>query len=244
MGTSTFARYLRYSAFAAALLAATTFGGTAAGAAADATTRTATRTGAAAHPLGRPAGGTTTTKSTAVDYLCFVTFTGGSTTVQFSLTYSATAPDSVGPFSLYAASISFPAITPNPSINVAVQDLRAVFTPPAGTRLLTATATGGSGVGPAGARVTVRDNAAVVTAQGPFPAGTAFTLPTLRLNLLAGANGSGAVNAAGVTLADPQFSWVRTDPADGTTQRPFACFTTPVPLTTTVIAGGGAGHSG
>jgi hypothetical protein len=77
----------------------------------------------------------------------------------------------------------------------------------------------------------------VLTAHGPFTAGQAFTLPTLRLTLLSGAGGSGAVNAAGATLSDPQFSWVRTDPADGVTMRPFACFTTPVPLTTTAITG-------
>jgi hypothetical protein len=192
---------------------------------------------AAAAPARAPRTATVSTSTTTtVPYACFVTYQGGSTIVSYPLTFTGTGPDTVTLKSTYISGVSLPPITPNPSINTSVRDVRLVLTAPPGAKLIGGHLTGGSGLGPEGAELDLEDGAAVLTAAGPFVAGTPFTLPTVVLTLKARTAGSGAVSAAGVTLSDPAFSWVRTDPADGVTQRPFACFTPPVPLTTTTLS--------
>jgi dehydratase len=175
------------------------------------------------------------TTSTPSDYSCFVTFQGGSTTVSFSLTYTATAPGTVAPHAPFTAVIAAPVITPNPAINVFVQTVRVVYLLPPGAVLLDAQLSGGSGLGAGGAHITRVRNAVILGAPGPFQAGVPFQLPAVTLHLLAGGSGSEAISQGGLTLADPAFSWTRSDPSGGTL-RPFACFApAPVPLTSTTI---------
>lgn len=182
----------------------------------------------------RPVAAATT--STTAPYLCFVTYPGGSTTVHYSLTFDATAPDTVSPRVPFTVTVTPPAITPNPALNVSVKQVRLALVPPATAKVLGVGLTGGSGLGAAGAQVERSGGAVVVKADGPFPAGTAFTLPTVTLRLMAPPSGELSVAHGGETLAAPSFSWVRTDPSDGTTQRPFACFTDqPVNLSRTVV---------
>lgn len=176
-----------------------------------------------------------TTTSTPLDYACFVTYQGGSTTVSYSLTFTATAPASVAPHTPFTAVITSPVITPNPSINLSVQGVRMVFLLPPNAALIGAQLSGGSGLGSGGARITRVPGAIILTAPGPFQANVPFQLPALTLDLLAGASGSGSVSQGGKTLTDPAFSWIRSDPSGGTL-RPFACFApAPVPLTSTTI---------
>ncbi len=195
-----------------------------------------TAAGLAGSPSSLRSASTTATVTTPVTYSCFVTYQGGSTIVSYPLTFSGTAPDTVAVKDGYTASVSLPPITPNPSINTSVRDVRLVLTAPAGAKLLSAHLTGGAGLGPAGAQLALEGGSAVLTAAGPFIAGTPFTLPTVVFRLKAKAAGSGSITAGGVTLSDPGFSWVRTDPADGVTQRPFACFTDPVAVTATTLS--------
>jgi dehydratase len=174
----------------------------------------------------------TTTGTSA--YTCFVTYPGGSTNVSYSLTFTASAPATVAPHGVFAATVDFPVITPNPAINEQVQSVRAVFELPAGAYLLSTRLSGGSGiVGPA-PRVHVEDGAVVVEAAGPFPAATPFQLPSLTLYLAAGDSGTLVLAQDGATLSDPAFSWVRTDLTG--TPRPFACFLPAgTPLTSTTV---------
>jgi dehydratase len=176
------------------------------------------------------------TTSTPADYSCFVTYQGGSTTVSYSLTFTATAPDTVAPYTPFTAEIAAPVITPNPNINVFVQQVRVVYLLPSAARLLSAQLSGGSGLGAGGAKLSLAAGAVILTAPGPFQGNVPFQLPAVDLKLLAGGSGSASISQGGLTLADPAFSWTRSDP-NGGTLRPFGCFSpAPVTLSTTTIA--------
>jgi hypothetical protein len=99
----------------------------------------------------------TTTGTSA--YTCFVTFPGGTTNVNYSLTYTATAPATVAPHGLFT--VTFPVITPDPTINEQVQSVRAAFELPGNAVLYTAALSGRSGI-------TGPTSAVLVEAQGPL----------------------------------------------------------------------------
>jgi dehydratase len=211
----------RRTAVAALAVAAATALGTAGAGARSAATPT----------WGDAAAPTASTVGTSA-YTCFVTYPGGSTNVSYSLSFTGQAPDQVGPYQPYIATVTFPTITPNPNINQRVADVTFRFRIPAGATLLTWGTTGGSGVDDP--EVRVADGTVTVEADGPFPAATPFQFPTLRLLLLAGPAGTESLLQQGANLSDPAFSWERTDPAG--TQRPFACFLPAgTTLTSTVV---------
>ncbi|ACU75331.1 hypothetical protein Caci_6481 [Catenulispora acidiphila DSM 44928] len=174
--------------------------------------------------------GTSTVGTSA--YTCFVTYPGGSTNVQYSLTFTGQAPDQVGAHQPYVAGVTFPTITPNPAINERVVDVTFRFRLPAGSILLTWKLSGGSGV--TDPSVSVLGDTVTVEADGPFQASAPFQFPNLSLLLLSGSAGTESLLQEGSNLSEPSFSWERTD-LDGT-QRPFACFLpTGTTLTSTTV---------
>jgi dehydratase len=205
--------------FAATALASAALAGLLLTGAAGAPAQASVRAGTAG-----PAGSTSGTS----DYLCFVTYPGGSTTEAYRLTYEGSGPASVMPFHPFTVSVGFPVITPRTDLNKRVQDVRVVFRLPHGAALVSAHLAGPS------ARLEYGNGVVIVTAAGPFKAGSPFQLPRLTVHLMAGASGTYVLAQGGATLNDPSFSWVRTDLAG--TDRPFACFApTGTPLTHTVV---------
>jgi dehydratase len=205
-------------------------------AAAAAATAGLALTGSTAQAQAKPTASWATAKAATVStsatsaYTCFVTYPGGSTNVSYSLTFTGSAPATVGTYHPYTAQVDFPVITPNPNINQQVQDVAFKLQLPADAILLTYRLSGG-GVTPT---VTVEGTTVVLKAHGPFPGAQPFQFPSISFLLLAGPSGTEALSQAGTDLSDPSFSWVRTD-LQGTL-RPFACFLpAATPLTATTV---------
>lgn len=173
-----------------------------------------------------------------VPYSCFVTFPGGSTFVNFGLTFDTSAPATARRWRPFRVVVDTPPITPNPTLQSDVRDVEVVFALPDNAVLLAPFLTGGSGLG--GTRPTVEVDGDVVRlkAAGPFPAGTVFDLPALNLLLLGDQAGTVATATGGTGFDDPSFSWVRNSLSPGDppgTLRPFDC-QPPAPVTFTQTA--------
>lgn len=188
-----------------------------------------------AEPYDEAAG---TTSSVPVNYSCFVTFPGGETTVPFSLTFAATAPQQVKPYKKFKVVLDSQPWTPDPQFNREVRNVKVKYKLPGNAELEQYKLSGGSNLGPTPPTVQIDQQARTLslTAPGPLPAQVEFDLPTVTLKLKSGAGGVAQTATGGTSLTDPSWSWTRIDPAGD--PRPFDCNpASPVVFTQTTITG-------
>ncbi len=180
-------------------------------------------------------GGPTVTTTVPVNYNCYVTFPGGSATVPFSLTFTATAPEKVAPYRPFAVTLDPQEWIPDPTFNKQIQTLKVKYKLPENAWYVWHTLSGGKNLTTQPqAQYDWSSRVLTISEAGPLPASVPFDLPTVTVYLLAGPNGVAQTATGGTSLTDPSWSWVRTDLEDA--QRPFDCNpATPVVFTSTTI---------
>ena len=175
-----------------------------------------------------------------VNYGCYVTFPGGSTTMPYSLTFGVYSPAAVAPYQVFGVAFDPPAITPNPQFQSDVRDVTVQYKLPANARLLGYALFGGSGLGSTVPTVERIGNVLVLKAAGPFQAGVPFDLPTLGVGLRAKNGDVIKTGTGGSSVDNPSFSWTRNSVTPGdppNTLRPFQCEPpTPVTFSSTTVA--------
>lgn len=166
------------------------------------------------------------TASVPVGYDCFVTYPGGDTVVQYSLTYDVTAPASVRRFVPYVVSLDTPPITPNPALQSDVRDVEVAFEVPDNAVVAAYWLTGGSGLGDSDVEVERSGDVLTLTASGPYASATVFDLPALKVLLVPLTTGPAVFATGGTSFEDPSFSWQRNSLSPGDppgTYREFLC---------------------
>ncbi|MEV4659271.1 hypothetical protein [Micromonospora sp. NPDC049301] len=195
--------------------------------------------GTAGADTGRSATGTATprvTTATPVNYSCYVTFPGGSTTVPFGLTFTSTAPERVAAYRPFSVTLDPQQWTPDPTFNLEVRNVTVRYRLPANAWYVWHQLSGGLNLGstPPQVKVDYAARTLTLTVAGPLPASVPFDLPTVTVYLLSGPSGVAQTATGGTSLTDPSWSWVRTD-LEGV-QRPFDCNpATPVVFSSTTI---------
>ncbi|GAA2995123.1 cyclase [Actinokineospora diospyrosa] len=143
---------------------------------------------------------------------------GGSLSVVYD-PQTATLPSTVGSFTL-----------------VAVQNLTFKVPVPANSTYVSSSLSGGSGVGTP--TLTVSGGVATLATTGSIPGGGTFELPTITLNLTAGAPGTIQTTLYGTSFANPGLTatGVVRVPLLGNVNVPASCYPSPNPaITTTTV---------
>jgi dehydratase len=117
-----------------------------------------------------------------------------------------------------------------------VQTLALKLPIPANSTYVSATLSGGSNVGTTA--VSVSGGVATITASGPVNGGAAFELPTVTVNLTAGASGTIQTRLQGTGYSDPGLTFTAVVSSFlGNINVPTSCYPNPNPvITTTTIA--------
>ncbi|MFI7211328.1 hypothetical protein [Micromonospora maritima] len=175
------------------------------------------------------------TSTVPVGYSCYVTFPGGSTTVPFSLTFTASAPQKVAPYRPFAVTLDPQEWTPDPKFNQQVRTVKVRYKLPDNAWYVWHTLSGGKNLTtPPQAQYDWSTRVLTITETGPLPASVPFDLPTVTVYLLSGPSGTAQTTTGGTSLTDPSWTWVRTD-LEGV-ERPFDCNpAAPVVFTSTTI---------
>ncbi|HVV20926.1 MAG TPA: cyclase [Pseudonocardiaceae bacterium] len=88
-----------------------------------------------------------------------------------------------------------------------IQDITLKVPVPANSTYVSATLSGGSGLGSGTPTVSQSDGVVTVAVPGPVKGGATFTLPTLTLGLTAGTSGSIVTQLAGTSYSDPGLTF-------------------------------------
>ncbi|WP_432198397.1 cyclase [Streptomyces sp. bgisy027] len=155
----------------------------------------------------------------------------------------ATAPDSVASGSAFDVALAPAPLTVPGSVNgytvKSIKDIKLRAKLPTDATLTGQNLTGGSGIGSGTPSVAVSGSEIVMTVPGPINGGSTFTLPTLNLDLVAGASG-GTVSTqlAGTSYNSPGLTFTARVPILFiTADVPTSCFSSPNPvLSSTTIS--------
>jgi dehydratase len=157
------------------------------------------------------AAGPASAADTPVTFDCQATPPIGSTqTFTLDAGVNGTAPDSVASGSAFTVTLSPDPLTVPTSVNGdtvnSISNLKLSLPVPAGATLTGESLSGGSGV--SGVTVAVSGSDIVISVPGPIAGGSTFTLPTLTLDLTAGAAGGDVqTQIAGTSYSDPGLTF-------------------------------------
>ena len=178
-----------------------------------------------------------------VTYDCQATTGFGNTPASFERTADATAPETVAVGDEFSISISSaPATVPSTASGLtvnSVRSFRSYYTVPAHTSLVSATVSGGDGLGSAEPVVSVSGSTVLVTLDATIPGGATYTMPTLTLNLQATEEGTVETKLGGTSYADPGLWFItQVDFLGSGLDAWTSCFPSPNPVlaTTTITA--------
>jgi dehydratase len=168
---------------------------------------------------------------------------GSAQTFTIGAGVNGTAPTTVAAGGAFAVALAPDAITVPGSVNGntvnSISNLKLSAPVPANATLNGETLSGGSGLGSGTPTVSVSGGNLVMTVPGPISGGSTFTLPTLNLNLTAGASGSTVqTQLAGSSYSSPGLTFTA-NVTSGifTVNAPTACYPSPNPvLTSTSIS--------
>jgi dehydratase len=156
---------------------------------------------------------------------------------------NGTAPATVAAGSAFTVTLAPDAITVPSSVNGNtvnnISALKLTAPVPANATLTSETLSGGSGLGSGTPTVSVSGGIITLAVPGPINGGSTFTLPTLNLNLTAGASG-GTVQTqlAGSSYSSPGLTFTANVTSSiFTVNAPTACYPSPNPvLTSTTVS--------
>ncbi|MGF1431634.1 hypothetical protein [Kitasatospora sp. LaBMicrA B282] len=167
---------------------------------------------------------------------------GSAQNFNLSAGVNATAPDSVAAGSQFTVTLAPDALTVPTTVSgysiQSISNIQLTIPIPANATLTGESLSGGSGIDPSTASVSVNGNDLVVTVTDSVAGGNTFTLPALTLDLTAGASGSTVqTTLAGTGYSDPGLTFSATVPvAFFTVNVPTACYpATPQVLSSTSV---------
>jgi len=168
---------------------------------------------------------------------------GSVQTLTIDAGVNGTAPATVAAGSAFTVTLAPDAITVPTSVGGntvnSISALKLTAPVPANATLNSQTLSGGSGLGSGTPTVSVSGGAIALTVPGPISGGSTFTLPTLNLNLTAGAAGSTVqTQIAGSSYASPGLTFTANVTAVIINlDVPTACYPSPNPvLTSTTVS--------
>ncbi|ARP73741.1 cyclodehydratase [Streptomyces pluripotens] len=157
-------------------------------------------------------------------------------TFDLSAGVDATAPSTVLSGSAFNITLAPAPITVPGSVNgytvKSIKDIKLRAVVPANAALTGESLSGGSGTGSGTPSVAVSGGDIVMTVPGPISGGSTFTLPTLTLDLVAGASG-GTVDTqlAGTAYDNPGLTFTARVPIlFFTADVPTSCYSSPNPV--------------
>ncbi|MBM7772536.1 dehydratase [Actinokineospora baliensis] len=175
-----------------------------------------------------------------VNYACQATALGSTYPATLTQPVDVSAPASVTSGGALSVVIDFQSASIPATVGsftlVRVQNLTFKVPVPANSTYVSSSLSGGSGVG--ATNLTVSGGVATLTAAGPVPGGGTFELPTITLDLTAGAPGTIQTSLYGTSFADPGLTatGVVRVPLLGNVTVPASCYPSPNPaLTTTTV---------
>jgi dehydratase len=128
-----------------------------------------------------------------------------------SVAVDTTAPATVAPGGAVSVVIAPGAITVPSSADgysiSQIQDIKLIVPVPANSTYVSATLSGGSGLGSGTPSVAQSGGVVTATVPGPIAGGATFTLPTLNLDLTAGSSGTIQTQLAGSGYSDPGLTF-------------------------------------
>ncbi|MBY8885563.1 cyclase [Streptomyces sp. PTM05] len=198
--------------------------------------------GAAALAAAGLAAGPALAADTPVGFSCQATPPiGGAQTFSLDAGVNGTAPATVAAGSAFTVTLAPGALTVPTSVSgytvSSISGIKLSVPVPSGAALTGESLSGGSGAG-SGASVAVQGGNVVVTVPGPVSGGATFTLPTLTLDLTAGASGGSVTTAiAGSGYANPGLTFnASVSVSFFKVNVPTACYAPASPaLTTTAV---------
>jgi dehydratase len=119
-----------------------------------------------------------------------------------------------------------------------IQNIALKLPVPANSTFVSATLSGGAGLGSAAPTVAESGNVITVTVPGPIAGGATFTLPTLTLGLTAGGSGTIQTQLAGTSFSDPGLTFTAVTSVLGfPVNAPTVGFPNPNPVLATTTIG-------
>ncbi|MGW1895136.1 cyclase [Streptomyces sp. NPDC002004] len=161
---------------------------------------------------------------------------GSAQTFDLSAGVEATAPESVASGSSFNVALAPQPLTVPGSVSghtvKSIKNIQLTAAVPANATLTGESLSGGSNLGSGTPSVTVRGDDIVMTVPGPISGGSTFTLPTLTLNLTAGASGTTVdTRLVGTGYDDPGLTFTASVPILGfTVSVPTSCYPSPNPV--------------
>ncbi|PRY36157.1 cyclase [Umezawaea tangerina] len=177
----------------------------------------------------------------AVTYKLKATALGQSAEFTLDQTLDATAPETAAPGGTVTAVIDpAPNKVPASAGGYTVREIKTItlkLPVPANATFRSATATGGAGLGNGTPTVSLSGTDVVLKIAGPIKGGADFELPTITLNLTAGASGTITTKLGGTSYTAPGLTFTATITALGfPIDAPATGYPDPNPaLTTTTI---------
>jgi dehydratase len=174
-------------------------------------------------------------------YTCEASTFIGPVATTFDASMESTAPEAVAPGETFTAVVT-PQPNQVPSVVsglplLEVNSLSLTIPVPANTTLVSASLSGGSGLG--GEPVlTQSPTALVISVPSAIAGGADYQLPTVTMELVAGTEGTVDVRVGGTSLTDPGLTLTAVaDFLGSRIQAPTVCFPNPSPvLSTTTIS--------
>ncbi|MEU2156194.1 cyclase [Streptomyces sp. NPDC019396] len=168
---------------------------------------------------------------------------GGAQTFEVASGVDATAPASVAAGSAFRVSLAPTTMTVPGSVSgytvKNINNIKLSMPVPANSTLTGQSLSGGSGLGSGTPSVAVSGGAVTMTVPGPINGGATFTLPTVNLDLQAGAAGTSiTTQLAGTSYASPGLTFTAKVPVVFVTINvPTSCYPAPNPvLSTTTVS--------
>jgi dehydratase len=139
------------------------------------------------------------------------TAAGQTVNSTLSVGVDTTAPATVAPGSavsvvLAPQPLTVPSSAGGHTINQ-IQNIALKIPVPTNSTFVSATLSGGAGLGSAAPSVAQSGGVVTVTVPGPIAGGATFTLPTLTLGLTAGSSGTITTQLAGTSFSDPGLTF-------------------------------------
>ncbi|WP_267245625.1 cyclase [Streptomyces sp. PR69] len=168
---------------------------------------------------------------------------GSAQTFSLGASVDATAPDTVPSGDAFSVALAVDPMTVPTSVSgytvKSIQDITLKAPVPAHATLTGTHLSGGSGIDSGTPEVTVEGDEIVMTVPGPISGGRTFTLPTLTLDLTAGASGNTVeTRLAGTGYGDPGLTFTARVPVVFVTVSvPTACYPSPNPVLSSTAIG-------
>ncbi|MFD5427690.1 cyclase [Streptomyces sp. NPDC127084] len=168
---------------------------------------------------------------------------GGAQTFEVASGVHATAPASVTAGSTFRVSLAPTTMTVPGSVSgytvKNISNIKLSMPVPANSTLVGQSLSGGSGLGSGTPSVSASGGTVTMTVPGPINGGATFTLPTVNLDLKAGAAGSSiTTQLAGSSYSSPGLTFTAKVPIIFVTVNvPTACYPSPNPVLSTTAVG-------